>query len=521
MSFTVLFIVFLFQCLVTTSLGSQTGDILLRGGTIITFDEATAALKPILGSILISNGTIKTISSSINVTSDVEVIDAKDTIISPGFVDTHRHGWQTVYRTLAPNITLAAYYWSLGEFGVARFIFDPEDVYISQLVGIYEALNAGVTSIVDHAHHTWTPQTAEAGLNASIDSGARVWWCYTIHPVPNSTMPYVIDNSATTWQLEQMVNMSKRGEMADGRVHLGLAYDGLTGPQSTVTDIFNAATQNNITPITTHYVGGVFQPNLEAIQVLQTYNLLNISTPIIFSHASGITDAEITLLRQSNQYVSITPESELHYGHGNPKSHKLTDQAALGIDTHMTFSTDIITQMRIWLQTIRGRLYQPVVDDSLLPNNTGMTTDQIFLMGTRNGGLALRRPDIGVIREGAKADLVVFNATGFSMLGWSDPVAAIVLHSNVGDIRDVVVDGRVVKRDGRLVDPLVERAKEKFLKRTKVLQERFAGTNWTDFRLGLWREVSGWTGDEFEEVDKEDVVRGPLTGYYGVQVGGW
>jgi cytosine/adenosine deaminase-related metal-dependent hydrolase len=217
-------------------------DILLQGGTIITFNKENSALEPLVGSILISNGTIKEIGQKIDVADDVEIIDATGTIVSPGFVDTHRHGWQTMYRTMGGNITLPAYYYSFGEFGAGAAIFEPEDVYISQLMGIYEAMSAGVTSIVDHAHHTWSKETAEAGLKASIDSGNRVWWCYTVHPVVNHTSPYNLDFSATTWQLDQIDEISRRGKLGDGRVTLGLAYDGLQGTKESVMEVFKFVT---------------------------------------------------------------------------------------------------------------------------------------------------------------------------------------------------------------------------------------------------------------------------------------
>ncbi|KAF2177483.1 hypothetical protein K469DRAFT_719827 [Zopfia rhizophila CBS 207.26] len=105
---------------------------------------------------------------------------------------------------------------------------------------------------------------------------------------------------------------------------------------------------------------------------------------------------------------------------------------------------DMITQMRIHLQTTRLTLYENVTDE-LLPRQNPMTVDQAFLMGTRNGALALNRTDLGVLKVGAKADIVIFDTNRLGLLGWTDPVAEVVLHSNVGDIRDVLIDGAVKK----------------------------------------------------------------------------
>ena len=129
------------------------------------------------------------------------------------------------------------------------------------------------------------------------------------------------------------------------------------------------------------------------------------------------------------------------------------DHASLGIDTHFTYSADIITQARLWLQTVRLLFYAQVLGNWEIAPNNPMSVNQAFLLATRAGGLALRRPDIGVLVEGAKADIVVFDGTSPNMLGWADPVAAVMLHSNVGNIEHVLVDGQFRKRDFSLVVP--------------------------------------------------------------------
>ena len=113
-----------------------------------------------------------------------------------------------------------------------------------------------------------------------------------------------------------------------------------------------------------------------------------------------------------------------------------------------------------------------------------MSVEQAFLLATRAGGLALRRPDLGVITKGAVADLCFFDGTSPSLLGWYDPVAAVILHANVGDISDVIVDGHFVKRDGRLTASGYEDVKERFLKSVKKIQEVWVGIGDPKFELG-------------------------------------
>lgn len=207
------------------------------------------------------------------------------------------------------------------------------------------------------------------------------------------------------------------------------------------------------------------------ISKIDDQGFLDNPIPIVISHASGISMEEVALLRKHNQYISITPESEHHFGHDHPRAYKIQDQSSLGVDTPFCFSSDLLTQMRLWLQATRLRLYKEVLGDWKVPTNTGMTVEQVFLLATRNGGLALRRPDIGVLKVGAKADILVFDGHSPSMAGFEDPVAAVVLHANVGDIQHVIVDGEFKKRDGKLVDVDWDRIRDTYVASARRLRE--------------------------------------------------
>lgn len=244
---------------------------------------------------------------------------------------------------------------------------------------------------------------------------------------------------------------------------------------------------------------------------MHTLGYLNTtSLAIVFSHASYISATSATLLRQTNQHISITPESEMHYGHGHPISHLIQDQASLGIDTHFTYSGDILSQARLWLQATRRLLHQQVLDRWHVPASNPFSANQAFLLATRNGGLSLHREDLGILSVGAKADLVVWDATAPSMLGWRDPVAAIILHANVGDIQHVLVDGKFRKRDFKLVDENYEKVKKRFLESAKRIQEELMKPE-RSVKIPLEGEfLSGYA---YEAPMRVDVQRGAGDGY--------
>ncbi|KAI3399555.1 hypothetical protein diail_6577 [Diaporthe ilicicola] len=462
---------------------------LLSGGTIIAFDQEAEQLKVVRGgSVLIEGDQITSVfdtASPSDIPSDTEVVDCTNKIITPGFIDTHRHGWQTVFKTMGSNTTMADYIYRYSAFVVGP-LFTPDDVYISQLTGLYEAVAAGVTTTVDHAHHTWTPEHAAAGLAASVDSGARVFFAYAFM---NSSAEFGIPQQIAQWKELAASTSSSLTELV-------VAYDGFTGNPT------GADTLAILDLIKWMDLGLGNSP-----QDLHGIGILNSSTPFVISHASYLDSRGAALLRATNQYISINAESEMHFGHLNPTSHLILDQASLGVDTHFTFSTDILTQARLWLQTARYRMYQNTLERWQIPKQNPLSVNQAFLLATRNGGLALGRSDLGVISAGAKADLVVWDGRSPALLGWTDPVAAVILHASVGDIEHVLVGGEFKKRDGELVVDGYADVQERFLASAERIQ-------------GVLREtplpsIEGHflTGGPYGDTLQLDAQRGEGTGY--------
>ena len=201
----------------------------------------------------------------------------------------------------------------------------------------------------------------------------------------------------------------------------------------------------------------------------------------------------------------------MHYGQTHPVSYHIQDQASLGIDTHITFSTDILTQARIWLQQARYEAYLDVLEQNKLPASNPMSVEQAFLLATRNGALALRRDDLGAIFVGAKADLVIWDGDSPAMLGWVDPVAAVMLHASVGDIEGVLVDGEWAKKGGKLVAKGYPDARAKFLKTARRLQAVWKG-------MPLPAAPPQFNGNPVVDPKRMDVLRGPGDGYGNIYI---
>lgn len=198
---------------------------LLAGGTVIAWDKATESLEVVRnGSVLVDNGTITAVfSGQYNGTlpANLEVVDTTNDIVTTGFIDTHRHSWQTAFKTLGSNTTLLEYLPRYGTTSPAGTTFTPEDVYVGQLAGLYEAMNSGVTTIVDFAHCTWSAAHGKAALNADLESGIRAVYAYNFGD-------YSFTNFTFEAQVELFEDVMGDPRLPNSSVEVGISYDGFS-----------------------------------------------------------------------------------------------------------------------------------------------------------------------------------------------------------------------------------------------------------------------------------------------------
>src|ERR1700722_8943647 len=143
---------------------------LIKNGTIVTVDPAISDLAK--GDLLIEDGRIAQVAPQIDAGADAEVIDATDRLVLPGMVDTHRHTWQALFRNIGSDWTLAHYLSGLHD--TVSGLYRAEDTYAGNLLGGLEALDSGITTLLDWCHNLNTPEHTDAAVQAHVDSGGRV-----------------------------------------------------------------------------------------------------------------------------------------------------------------------------------------------------------------------------------------------------------------------------------------------------------------------------------------------------------
>ena len=145
------------------------GEFVIRNATVLTMDPNIGDLGT--GDVHVRDGTIIAVEPRIDLTN-VQFIEGRGMICMPGFVDTHWHLWTSLFRPF-----VRADVNELGYFPVSSRLgqlFTPEDSYRSVMLGIAEALSAGVTTVHNWAHNvririTPTPSSPPCAMRASVD----------------------------------------------------------------------------------------------------------------------------------------------------------------------------------------------------------------------------------------------------------------------------------------------------------------------------------------------------------------
>ena len=139
-----------------------TTSVVLRGGTVLTLDAQHSVLPG--ADVLVTGDRVAAVGTDLAVPEGTREIDARDGIVMPGMIDTHRHMWQTAMRGYGADWTLTQYFvWYYLESGKH---FRPQDVRAGNLLAAAEALDAGVTTCVDWSHGLQTVGHAEAAVDA-------------------------------------------------------------------------------------------------------------------------------------------------------------------------------------------------------------------------------------------------------------------------------------------------------------------------------------------------------------------
>jgi 5-methylthioadenosine/S-adenosylhomocysteine deaminase len=211
---------------------------------------------------------------------------------------------------------------------------------------------------------------------------------------------------------------------------------------------------------------------------------------ITYVHCNTLADDELQDIASSGGTASIAPDIEMQMGHGWPATGRLMEHGirpSLSIDTCVSNGGHMFGTMRATLATQRAIDNQvPGASDRA---SVTLTSHDVLSFATVEGARACHLADkVGSLRPGKQADIVVLDATDLGLTPLNNPIGQVVYAAHPGHVETVLVAGAVVKRDGKLVGGIEQRARELGQRsRDHIFERARATTSLADASVG-----GGW-----------------------------
>jgi cytosine/adenosine deaminase-related metal-dependent hydrolase len=411
--------------------------VLLRGGTVLPMDEARSVLTNT--DVLVIDDRVAAVGKDLVAPDGALEVDATDGIVMPGMIDTHRHMWQTAMRGYGADWTLTQYFvWYYLDHGK---LFRPEDIHAGNTLAAIEALDAGVTTVVDWSHGLQTTDHADAAVDALEAIPGRHILAYG-----NIQQPPAQWSGAP--EFRDFVNRRITG---DDLLGFQMAFDVTGDPTFPEKPAFEVARELGV-PVTTH--AGVWGATSDdGIRLMHDHGFMTDQT--IYVHAASLSADSYHRIAATGGSISVSTESEQSAGQGYPPTWAIRSHGipvSLSMDTSVWWSGDLFSAMRTTLGADRSREHLVAHAQNETVTHCALRADQVVEWATRGGAHALGRTDLGSLEVGQKADVVLIknddSPVSFPLL---NPYGHVAFQAQRGDVHTVLVNGRVVKQNHKLV----------------------------------------------------------------------
>lgn len=407
-------------------------DLVVSGGLILTMDERGTCLR---GEIAIRGGTILAMGEALAGLEAEERLDASGCLVIPGLVNGHTHAAMTCFRGVADDLPLERW---LAEhiFPLERRCVDEELVYWGSRLACLEMVRGGVTAFADmyffEDQVAWAAQ--EVGLRALLGEGLLA--------VPSPAAP---DPREALRRAEGFVDRWIGHRLVRPSVDPHAVYtcsDELLRRASEVARRWGVPLVIHLQETRAEMAEARRRWGCSPLQYLERLGVLE--GEVVACHLVHLEEGDLELAARRGVRVIHCPESNAKLAAGvAPVPEMLRRGLVVGLGTDGPASNndlDLFGEMGF-----AAKLHKAVRGDP-----TVLPARQVLEMATRQGARALGLPG-GVIEVGGVADLVVVELGAPHAVPLHDPYSHLVYAAKAADVRDVIVDGRVVMRNRRVL----------------------------------------------------------------------
>ena len=427
---------------------------MFKGGYIISCDGTRRIIKD--GGILVEDGRIAMVGSYEDVrqyAAGADVVNTERCIVMPGLVDTHVHLAQALLRGVVPdNLTLIP--WLKEWIWPLQGVYDDQDGRASAALCILEMLKTGTTCFVETHVHT------RYGFNGIAElvktSGIRGVLSKSIMDLKGYSNVEDVIHPGMVEERDQCIGEFKEMHRrwaggADGRIDVwlglrsaGAVSDDLLRESAEIAVEYNTGVTMHIAEIRedVEYYRRVY--GASAAGFLERFGLLGEKR--IYAHCVWLNTYDMGRFAATGTTVAHCPSSNLKLGSGlAPISEMLRNGVNVGLGCDGGPSNDcydMIREMKLAAILQKGRLTDP----------TSISAWDVVEMATRKGARAIGRlGELGSLERGKKADIVVVELKRPSVTPISNPLSLLVYSASGCDVRDVMIDGKFVVRDRKVL----------------------------------------------------------------------
>ncbi|MBW2709469.1 MAG: amidohydrolase [Deltaproteobacteria bacterium] len=414
-------------------------DLMIQGGTAVTMAPGQ---QPITDArILIKEDRIIEIGPSAEIPIPqgfpIETVDARDAIIMPGLVNAHAHTAMTLFRGFADDLPLKEWLFERIFPAEANFL-SPETVYWGALLGCVEMITSGTTCMADG--YFFQDQT----VRAVHESGLRGLLAQGIIDFPAPGVPDPKENIRIGRDF-----LEKWHHFSD-RITPGLfCHSAVTCCEKTLRRSQEISREYG-TPLQIH----LSETSMEVSEILKAHGkrpaqyldqLGLLDSHLIAAHGVHLDKTELQCFRKKNASIIHVPESNMKLASGIAPLEGIT---AMGIKTGLgtdgcasNNNLDLFGEMDTAAKLAKVSTGRSDVAKAY----------QMLKMATLGGAAALGlEKETGSLERGKKADIIVVNLKSPHLCPLFDPVSALVYSADGSDVKDVIVDGVVLMKEGVL-----------------------------------------------------------------------
>jgi len=414
-------------------------DTIIHNGIIVTVNRDFDVIND--GLICIKDGIIEIVSSrpANHIPSGAkDIIDAKGGIIMPGLVNTHTHLPMTLLRGIADDLPL--FDW------LNRYIFpleakymNPENVRLGSLLGCAEMLLSGTTTCCDGYFHE------DMIAEAIIESGIRGVLGQGVIDFPAPGIPDPADNIKTaalfaekwltaSYLIRPSVFCHSPYTCSENTLKKAKR---ITRSNNLLFQIHTSETKNEFDMIMSKH-------GVSPVKYLERTGILDEMTLLV--HSVWVDEEDIRIISGHGSKISHNPQSNMKLASGiAPVPEFLKNKITVGLGTDGCASNndpDLFKEMDVAAKIHKANLFDPTVMDA----------KTVLQMATIKGAKAIGlEAETGSIEKGKQADIIIIDTDSPHLIPMYNPVSHIVYSATGSDVRDVIVAGKLIVNNRKLL----------------------------------------------------------------------